>query len=69
MAKVFLEDLDARDDIAETIFSSFVRRGMMADRNTARMAYNAAEAFLDERQERIDNDQDEDDRLSAADDY
>lgn len=50
-----LEDLDARDTIAEDVFTVIIRSGNFARfEDVARIAYNAAEAFLAERRRRLD---------------
>jgi len=57
MAKVFMDELDARDSVAETVMSALLTRGSSYDYATiARSAYNAAEAFLAERELRLDAD-------------
>ena len=58
---VLMEDFDARDMVAETVFSALIKRGDGGPwRITAKKAYDAAEAFLDERSQRLRNDPDYD---------
>lgn len=60
MAKVFFEDLDGRDSIAEGVFQVLTRKAISDNfESLARRAYDAAEAFLEERERRIDQDNDD----------
>ena len=61
MAKVFIEDLDGRDNIAESVFQVLTRKSVSDNFEAlARRAYDAAEAFLAERERRIDQDANDD---------
>ena len=61
MAKIYQDDLDGRDVIAEGIFSTLIERGNYNDyAAAARAAYNGAEAFLAERAQRLKTDRNND---------
>lgn len=62
MARVFQDELDARDLIAESMAAAIIQRGYDADdRRLARKSYDIAEAFLEEREERLRRDRQRDD--------
>ena len=57
MPRIHQEDLDARDTVAEGVYSTIISSGNYVSFDTAAVsAFNAAEAFLTERGRRIAED-------------
>jgi hypothetical protein len=53
VARIFMEDLDARDSLAFDVFLTFIKAGRPTVELTAYQAYDAAEAFLDVRNRKL----------------
>ena len=61
MARVHVEDLDARDSIAESAMCGIIRSGDYGSYNAmVARCYDIAEAFLAERQRRLELEADDD---------
>lgn len=57
MPRIHQEDLDARDSVAEGVYTTIISSGNYVSFDTAAAsAYNAAESFLAERSRRIAED-------------